>query len=67
MRDHTLEVTVPARLLDNLWALALGYTMSRGQFLNARATANEAQWLLHEAGYETLDDTIPLFSIQEIL
>jgi len=66
VRDHTLNVTVPARLLDDLRALALGYTMSRGQWLSPRTLSDEAYWILEDAGYETFDDTIPLFSVKEI-
>jgi len=56
MKDHTLMVTIPAKLLDNLNALAGGYTMSRGEFLNANAIRREADYTLYDAGYEYWQD-----------
>lgn len=51
MRDDTLMVTVPAKMLNDLAALAGGYYMSRGRFIS-RDTIREAYELLYDAGYE---------------
>lgn len=61
MRDKTLEVTIPASMLNDLAALAGGYTMSQGQFIS-RSVIGDAWRILYDAGYEYGLDDERLFS-----
>lgn len=57
-RNHDVTVTVPAKLLDNLIALALGYSQSGGHWLNNHAIAREAQEMLYATDYEVWGDSL---------
>jgi hypothetical protein len=56
MRDDTMMITIPAKLLNELTALAGGYTMSRGKWLNKNSITNEANNIIYDAGYEYWQD-----------
>lgn len=60
MRDKTLTVEIPAHMLYDVVALAKGYTMSRGDFID-KSVLRRADELLVRAGYEYGYDTDFLF------
>lgn len=64
MRNDELNISVPAKLLYEVAALASGYTMNRGRYIN-KSVISEANHLLHEAGYEYGFEDEPLFLLND--
>ena len=56
MRDDTMTVEVPAKLLNQVLSLSKGYTMSRGDFIPKAKVERELSEILWDAGYEYWQD-----------
>lgn len=54
-RDCTVMVTLPAKTVAALTALAGGYSMSRGEYLS-RSVIGQVDALLEDNGYTHWDD-----------